>query len=300
MPNGACVRDGSTDRVIDDVELRSFIRHSSEYNFDKLPAEEGDLEQLSKKKIETYLEKSAERAGRSFPEDANWEKVLCNLGIATELEGKIVPTIAGLLIFSENDPQNLKEFSRYEIRCVAYKGNSTTKPIIDQQDVLGTLDEQIDESLQFILRNIPLRAEIEGSQRDDKYEYPQEVLREVLANAVIHRDYQITGTYTQVKVFDNRIEVTNPGTLPPGINIDNLVDSQFSRNEVIANSMRDLEYMKEFGRGIDMIYSKMDKWGLAQPLFKNSANTFKVTLLGDDFKDLNNRQVDIWYYLQDN
>ena len=136
-------------------------------------------------------------------------------------------------------------------------------------------------------------------KRVEDFEYPEDAIREIVANAIIHRDYMITGTFPQVVVFADRIEISNPGTLPPGITIDNLKESQFSRNEVIANLMRGLDYMEEFGRGIDLVYARMAENSLVKPLFKNRSNTFKVTLLGPRFEKLNERQVKIWDYLQE-
>lgn len=152
---------------------------------------------------------------------------------------------------------------------------------------------------QFILRNIPLKAKIEGTKRIDQYEYPEEAIRELVANAVIHRDYMVTETYTQVNVFSNRIEISNPGNLPPGVTIDNIKDSQFSRNEIIATILKDMEYLEEYGRGINIVFSKMREWQLLDPIFKNMSNSFRVVLLGEMFKELNERQVGIWNALQD-
>lgn len=127
-----------------------------------------------------------------------------------------------------------------------------------------------------------------------------DAIREIVANALIHRDYMISGTYVNISIFSDRIEISNPGNLPPGVTIDNLKDSQFSRNEVIARIMRDLNYMEEYGRGIDLVYSRMREWRLVEPLFKNKSNMFKVTLLGKNYSQLNERQVKIWHYLLDN
>jgi ATP-dependent DNA helicase RecG len=172
-------------------------------------------------------------------------------------------------------------------------------PIIDKLDIDGSLDEQIDTVQKFILRNIALKASIQGTKRIDQYEYPEEALRELVANAVIHRDYMITETYAQVNIFANRIEISNPGNLPPGVTIENIKDSQFSRNEVIASILKDMDYLEEYGRGIDIVFSKMREWNLLEPIFKNMSNTFRVVLLGEALKDLNERQVVIWNNLQD-
>lgn len=203
------------------------------------------------------------------------------------------------MCFANKQPQDFDDLSRYIVRCVRFAGNSPSTPIIDKADIYGSLDNQVDDSLKFIKRNIKTEARIVGSKREERFEFPDLALREVVVNALVHRDYSNKGTFVQVTVFANRIEVLNPGTLPPGVTIENLKNSQFSRNNVIAQVMRDMEYMEEFGRGIDLIYSQMLEWNLPEPLFKNVANVFKVTLLGQGFRELNERQVKIWDYLQD-
>lgn len=299
MPRGACIRAGNTNRPITEEELRSFLRYSPQYKYDRSIASDTNLELLSREKIAQYLEKSAIRTGRRFSSTLSFEKVLKNLGVIAEQKGKQFATVGGYLTFAKNPPQEIEQFSRYIVRCVRYAGGTSSTPIIDQKDVDGTLDFQIDEIHKFILKNISMGAKIVGTKRVEDFEYPTDAIREIVANAIIHRDYMITGTYTQVVVFTDRIEISNPGTLPPGITIENLKESQFSRNEVIANLMRGLDYMEEFGRGIDLIYARMAEYKLVKPLFKNRSNTFKVTLLGPRFEKLNERQVEIWDYLQE-
>jgi ATP-dependent DNA helicase RecG len=298
IDKGACMRAGNTNRQITEEELRAFLRYTPAYNFDKSVIVEISISELSNYKIEAFLEKSAKRTNRQIKNNPD-NTVLKNIGVVSDNNGKILPTLAGVLIFLDRNPQDFESLSRYIIRCVRYGGNSSSSDIIDKSDVFGTLDQQVDEVLKFVLRNIKTEASIVGSKRIERYEYSEIALREVIVNAIVHRDYSNQGTYVQVSVFANRIEISNPGTLPPGVNIENLKNAQFSRNNIIAQIMRDLDYMEEFGRGIDLIYSKMSEWNLMEPLFKNVANVFKVTLFGRDFPNLNERQLRIWDYLQD-
>lgn len=298
MDKGACVRAGNRNRQITEDELRAFLRYTPAYNYDKRTVHGTTLSNLDNDKINSFLQKSALKAGRTFDGNLN-NNVLKNIGIITTYEDVLIPTIAGMMIFANSRPQEYEDLSRYIVRCVKYAGNSASTPIIDKIDTYGTLDNEVDEVLKFIHRNIRTEAKIVGSKREERYEFPDLALREVVVNALVHRDYSNRGTYVQVTIFGNRIEVSNPGTLPPGVTIENLKNAQFSRNNVIAQVMRDMEYMEEFGRGIDLIYSQMLQWELPEPLFKNVSNVFKVTLLDKSFQALNERQVKIWNYLQD-
>jgi ATP-dependent DNA helicase RecG len=299
MPNGAYIRDGNTDRKMTDDEMRNLIDNSKKFKFDITSAEESSLNDLSKEKILELLIKSGERTQRQSSLGEIDFELLKNLGIADNFDGLQKLTLAGFLIFAKERPQNKQQFSRYAIRCVRFKGSNVAAEIIDSLDIKETLDVQIDEMLKFVLRNIKKSAKIVGTKRIEKYEYPKKAIREIVANAVIHRDYKITGTYTQVYIFEDRIEVFNPGCLPPGVTIENIKDAQVSRNEIIAARLKDLDYLEEYGRGIDIVFNEMKKWNLLPPIFKNTSNSFKVILMGQKLSELNERQIKIWEYLQE-
>jgi len=300
LPNGAFVRDGNTNRPMTENEMRNYVRNAQGDDFDMNCAEDVVLDDLSHDKIIYFLKKSAEKTARDFDVDDKYIGVLENIGVVKQCGDIIRPTIAGHLIFSEKKPQKKLQFSRYIIRCVRYKGSGVHTDILDSLDVDGTLDEQIDGMQAFILRNIKKSAEIVGTKRVERYEYPEKAIREIIANAVIHRDYRITETYTQVNIFEDRIEVFNPGNLPPGVTVENIKKSQVSRNKIIAARLKDLDYLEEYGRGIEIAFTEMKKWGLLNPLFKNTSNSFRVILPGEKLSQLNERQLNIWGYLTEN
>ncbi len=298
MPKGAYVRDGNTDRQMTNEEMKSYVRNAQVDNFDSSCANDLIKDDLSLDRVEKFLQKSAKKTGRKFNVVDN--AVLKNIGVIKNCNGTLRPTIAGYLIFAEGNPQNILQFERYKIRCVRYKGSGVASDIIDKADVVGTLDEQIDAMEAFVLRNIKNSAKIVGTKRVERYEYPQEAIREIVANAVIHRDYRITETYTQVNVFEDRIEVFNPGNLPPGVTVENIKDAQESRNRIIAARLNEMDYLEEYGRGIDIVFTKMSEWNLLPPIFKNTSNSFKVILPGEKLSQLNERQLKIWEYLMGN
>jgi ATP-dependent DNA helicase RecG len=297
MPNGAYVRDGNTDRRITDEEMRRFLDNAKLSKFDSTQALDTCLDELSVSRVYDLLSQMGQRTKRETKiEDVDFE-LLKNLGIADKFDRGNFPTIAGFLIFAKSKPQGKRSFSRYIVRCVRYKGSNVASAIIDKADIDGTLNEQIDLMQKFILRNIRTSAQIVGTKRVERYEYPEKAIRELVANAVIHRDYRITETYVQINVFEDRIEIFNPGCLPPGVTIENIRDAQVSRNEIIAARLKDLDYLEEYGRGIDIVFTEMEKWGLLRPTFKNTTNSFKVILPGEKLSKLNERQFYIWDYL---
>jgi ATP-dependent DNA helicase RecG len=299
LPNGAYVRDGNTDRKMTEEEMKNYVRNAQGDDFDGKCAKDISREELSLEKIERFLQKSAQKTDRDFDINESLENILQNIGVTKKCDGKLRPTVAGYLIFAKGNPQNKISFERYKIRCVRYKGSGVHTDILDKADIAGTLDEQIDAMQAFVLRNIRKSADIVGTKRVERYEYPEKAIREILANAVIHRDYRITETYTQVNIFEDRIEVFNPGNLPPGVTVENIKTAQVSRNKIIAARLNELDYLEEYGRGIDIVFTKMKEWELLPPIFKNTSNSFRVILPGTKLSGLNERQLKIWEYLMD-
>lgn len=296
LPFGAYIREGYTNRPLTDNEFRTYVALSKQFQFDLAEAPNTKLEDLSEEKITFLLQKREEELKRGAAVKIDNE-LLKNIGIIDDFNETKKPTIAGFLIFSKFVPQEKYPYERYVIRCVKFSGNNNASSIIDKQDITGTLDQQIDKTYKFILRNISRAAYISGAKRHERYEYPEQAIRELVANNVIHRDYKITETFTQIYIFKDRLEIANPGSLPPGVTVENIKDAQFSRNTIIAGRLKDLDYLEEYGRGIDIVFNKMEDWGLPYPLFRNSVNSFQSILLGPKFKNLNIRQTKIINHL---
>jgi len=294
LPLGAYIRDGNTDRVMTKDEMEGYIRNARSDDFDSTCITNLDISDLSSEKIEGFLKGNSQKVGRDFDTSEDYNRVLKNIGLVTICDSKIRPTLAGYLIFAKDKPQTKLDFKRYIIRCIRYSGSGAHTDILDSLDIDGTIDNQLDLMHAFILRNIRKTAKIVGTKRVERYEYPEKAIREIVANAVIHRDYRITETYTQISIFEDRIEISNPGNLPAGVTIENIKSAQMSRNKIISNILKDMEYLEEYGRGIDIVFSKMSEWNLLPPIFKNTSNSFKVILPGKKLSSLNERQIKIW------
>lgn len=296
---GSFIRVGNVSRQATTPEVRSFLMYSPEYKYDQQALQSVGTDVLDEAKVVGFLNESAARTKRTIDGTESLEQNMLNMKLITVANGVKYPTYAGALLFAKNVPQKIGELNRYTIRCVRYSDKTVASDILDTADITGTLDVQVDQTIAFVLRNIARSAQLVNSKRVERYEYPEEAIREAVVNAIIHRDYSINQTYVQLAIFSDRIELQNPGTLPPGVTVENLKESQFSRNTTIAAVMHDLKYMEEFGRGIDLIYSRLRDWGLPQPLFKNKSNMFKAILLGQSFNSLNDRQIAIWNTIQE-
>ena len=155
------------------------------------------------------------------------------------------PTNAGILFFGKNP---LHFISHAQIRCARIKGNEIYSNILDRLDCNGTLWEMILQAEEFIKKNIRFMGlRTDQFQRIDKYEYPIKALREAMINAVIHRDY-INPADVRIFIFDDRVEIINPGNFPDGVSPDNPRHKPVC--QILSNYMYDIGFIEKYGSGI--------------------------------------------------
>lgn len=132
------------------------------------------------------------------------EQTLLNWKVLVKKDHQVMPTNAFVLLTSDY-------FRFAKIQCAVFKGNDRDL-FIDKKEYHGCLYEQIEQAYQFVLRHINLKATIEGLVRKEEYEVPVSAIREMIVNAICHRNYMVPSCI-QVAIYDNRIEVTSPGAL---------------------------------------------------------------------------------------
>ena len=175
-----------------------------------------------------------------------------------------------------------------EIKCMHYHGTVIAKPIPSHQVFTGTLFEQVDKATDFILskinRTVPSRESTPVSET--RYEIPKEVIQEAVVNAVAHRDYASDAS-VQVSVFSDRIEVRNPGSLPPDLTFEDLKIKHSSRprNHRIALPLYLTHYIEKIGYGTIQMTTGCREAGLPEPEFAQSGGEFVVTIWRDWLTD---------------
>ena len=164
-----------------------------------------------------------------------------------------------------------------KIQCALFKGN-TRDLFIDRKEFRGPIYEQVDEAYNFVLRHINVGAEIEGEYRKDVYELPISAIREMIANAVLHRSY-LDKSCIQVCIYDDRMEVSSPGTLYGGLDLETAKTGKSTcRNEAIAEAFHYMHIVEAWGTGIPRILKRCKEYGLRDPLFEEFGDGFKVTI----------------------
>ena len=194
-------------------------------------------------------------------EDADaWGTLLANLDLATASVPRTTATIGGILLFGKNPKRWLPQSG---IRAICYPGEQPDYATRADQDLRGPLvalrardgslveSGLVDQAWDFVRRNTTPTAWLEGMRRVDRWEYPEEVVREAVANALIHRDYSITGTDVMLAIYSNRLEVVSPGRLPNTVTPDGMrLGVRYARNQLLLNVMRDYGYVDARGMGV--------------------------------------------------
>lgn len=211
----------------------------------------------------TYLDSlSIDTASDPQP---NADDDLRNRGAIAEISGELQPTLYGVLAFGRT-PQHYPQTQSFYIECVAYDGNDRADGILQTSEAKGRLSEQVERSVGWFsgLGKFEVYREL---RRHDRRLLPLEALREALVNAVVHRDYAITGSKILFEVFAGRVEVTSPGTLPNHMTADSVRAGgrARSRNEYMANCMLALGFMERRGRGWPIMHKAMLEFNGTEP-----------------------------------
>ncbi len=226
-------------------------------SFEVVPRKDFNLEDVSLAKIKAFLHESqtSYRVNK-----ANLTSFLASLGLYKD--GKL--NNAASLMFA-NDINRFIPYS--ETILGAFKGTSKTH-IYDRKDVRDDLFTQFSESIAFLKKHLNVRSEIREVDRHDIYEIPIDALREAVVNAIIHRDYSMRGTNISVNVFDDRVEIVNPGGLPAGLTKENLGKESVRRNLMIADLFHRMHKVERVGSGIGRMRKFMSQSGLKEPVFE--------------------------------
>ena len=138
----------------------------------------------------------------------------------------------------------------------------------------------VDMAWDFVRRNTIPSAYLEGANRIDRWEYPEEVVREALVNALVHRDYSIAGTDIMLDIYSNRLEILSPGHLPNTVTTDGMrAGMRYARNQTLVNVMRDYGYVDARGMGVrNKIIPGMRSHNGTEPDLIEEENRFTVCL----------------------
>lgn len=199
------------------------------------------------------------------------KNILLNWGVlAEDEEGVIRPTNAYIFLTGQ-------DAFRSKIQCGMFKG-VTRAVFVDKRDYEGSLWQQAEDAFQFVLRNIHLGAKFEGLYRKDIYELPPDSIRELIINAVMNCSF-LQSSHIQVAIFDDRLEITSPGGLMPGVTIDRMKEGYSQiRNRALAHAFSYMNLIEGWGTGIPRLLREMKEYGLPEPEFVDMEIALRINL----------------------
>lgn len=217
-------------------------------------------------------------------EEKTPEEMLSMLNAGTIENGIFHFNNAGALFFAKD----ITKFNiPHEIKMARFK-NGDRLDIIDRKVSHNTIISLLNDVYLFFKRNTRISSVIVGMNRIDLEEYPFEVVREAIINAIAHRDYKISSSPITFYIYNNRIEIISPGKLIPPLTVNNLDSANpIHRNKQICDIFSKTTYMEHYGTGIRRMKDKMDEEKLKEPDFEEVGEFFKVILWARSEEDIN-------------
>ena len=192
-------------------------------------------------------------------QEAEWDSLLVNTEFLDDNDRRSA-TVAGLVLFGKNPSRFLPQA---KIDAAAYFGSekdyaarerrTLRGPIVRLMGVDGTLLEPglAEQAIEFVRRNIETVTLEDGVCRQERWDYPEEVIREAVVNAIVHRDYLLSGSDIELSIYSDRLDVVSPGRLANGITPDRMrIGCRSARNELLKDVMRDYGYLEHMGMGV--------------------------------------------------
>ncbi|MBI5036891.1 putative DNA binding domain-containing protein [Candidatus Micrarchaeota archaeon] len=294
------IRQGTTNKYLIGEDLVDFLRRRTVLNFEELKCR-ATLDDLDSAKIEGYFKARGIEFDRRNTEALKTR--LVGMKVAGFNGSFYLKNVAAMFFAAKPDFfQN-----SLEARLVVYSGREkTVEAIKTDERISGTIPWLVEEISRKIEKNIGRTFTIEGVHRKEVLDYPVKALREIVTNALGHRDY-FDPMPCLIEIYPDRLTVTNPGGLLPGQSLSNFFKNPVHRNPITYRLLQDYHLGEGLGTGIEKIYSQCRKAGLADPLFNNFGNAFQVVLYNksserkrhlEDFE--NERQQQVIAYLEKN
>jgi ATP-dependent DNA helicase RecG len=289
-------RDGSQTNPLSARRLRHLLMERGVIQFESQVPPGATLDDLDPQKIAAYLD-ALGLPGEDAPEvillgrgclqasgarpSADSARVRTDIdsGVAPPVNvdrATLRPTYAALLMFGKQPQRWLPNAT---ILAARFSGRTLTDHFI-KHEIRGVLTDQLHQAEAFIRDHLSSEVRLVGLTHQEIPTFPLEALRELLVNAVAHRDYNIQGDNIHIYMFADRIEIHSPGGLPGPMTLDNLLEARFSRNPVMMQCLADLGFVERLGYGLNRVVETMVHSGLRQPRFEEAAGMFRVTLQG--------------------
>lgn len=280
------IRVGTTCRLASPEQIAILYASHSAVHYDVSPIPTLLVNYLDERRIRHYF-LEIKKLNEKYYQDKKYNLYI-NARLAIELTDNIVATLAAGILFGLETSRFIPSAG---IRCAAFAGTNKDYLMLDKKfidlpmlayEYNGVLVEDgiIEQAIKFVEANTKQRSLMQGIKRIDQPEYPLETLREVITNALIHRDYSLYGGQIQLLIFSDRLEIRSPGKLPNTLTIDMIKEgASYTRNPVLMKFAENYGYVEHLGMGIpEKIIKPILKLGYPAPEFIDNGYEFIVIL----------------------
>jgi predicted HTH transcriptional regulator len=262
---GIFVRVGSTNRRADPFLIEEMRRYNQVSSFDEQPMLNLNSEAIDFRAASEYFKTTRKLTIQG----------LRNLRLTTSYQGRIVPTVGGVLLFGMD---RLNHFPDAWIQAGRFAGSDRRKTL-DSMEVRSYLPAAAEEAMEFLRKHMRNETVIGALRRSDLWTFPIVAIREAIMNAIVHADYAQRGAPIRIAMFDDRLEIENPGLLPFGLSIEDIQKGISKlRNRVLGRVFQELGLIEHWGSGIQRMTAACRDRGLKAPQFEEIGTHFRVTL----------------------
>jgi ATP-dependent DNA helicase RecG len=262
---GVFIRVGSTNRRADSTHIEELRRFSRMDSFDEQPIPDLKMNALDFPAISASFATIRKLSPAA----------LRTLRMAAEYQGRLVPTIGGLLLFGA---QRLERFPDAWLQAGRFRGTDRSH-IADSTEIRSYLPNAAEQAIEFVHKHSRRETIIDRVRRREQWAVPPVVIREAIMNAVVHADYAQQGSPIRLAIFDDRMEVDNPGLLPFGLTVEDIqMGVSKLRNRVIGRVFHELRLIEQWGSGIQRMIAACAEAGIAKPVFAEVGTHFRVII----------------------
>lgn len=253
-------RVGSESREASPEELERLFQQRGAFRLEVRPVSGSSMKDLDRRRLRDYFARVRQQDAPPDDDETAWRTLLVNTEILADEPSPLPATVAGLLLFGLNVNKYLPQAG---IDAAAYPGREKDYAAKERTPLRGPItpllgssglveNGLVEQAIDFVRRHIKATAHLEdGARRVERWDYPEEAIREAVVNAVVHRDYLLSSTDIELSIYEDRIEIISPGRLPNGITpVRMKAGCRAARNQLLKDVMRDYGYLEHMGMGV--------------------------------------------------
>ena len=254
------IRVGTLSREASAEELERLFQQRGTFRLEVRGVSGSSAEDFDYRRLNGYFQRVRSQDTPKADDADAWQNLLLNTEFLIEGDDRKPATVAGLLLFCANPNRFLPQAG---IDAVAYPGKEKDYAAKERLSIRGPMTALIgkdgivenglvEQAVEFVKRNTQVTAVLaDGSRRGQTWTFPEEAVRETIVNALVHRDYLLSGTTVELSIYEDRLEVISPGRLPNGITPQRMVTGcRSARNQLLKDVMRDYGYLEHMGMGV--------------------------------------------------